>query len=110
MVRCVSIPVVLGAVASMVAGRTDGFLVSVDLSGAPRIRSVIPSIIEATFVVEVGSRTLSAVAANPSVTLVWPRYSDEHSLIVDGTATVKGRLVSIIASSAVLHRHATSSA
>ena len=59
-------------------------------------------------VMKVGKGTASNASERSSVSLLWPPASPgDFSLIVDGTASVDGDVVTVTPESAVLHRAAT---
>ncbi|CAN5731758.1 MAG: pyridoxamine 5'-phosphate oxidase family protein [Iamia sp.] len=74
----------------------------------PRVVSVAVSWADGALVVGAGRRTAANVATRPEVTLFWPAGADhpDHSLLVDGTATVDeaGEAITVAPSSAILHR------
>lgn len=74
----------------------------------PRVVSVAASWVDGTVVVGAGRRTAANAAERPEVTVFWPAGGDhpEHSLLVDGTATVDeaGETIAVTPSSAILHR------
>lgn len=74
----------------------------------PRVVSVAASWVDGAVVVGAGRRTAANVAARPEVTLLWPAGGDhpEHSLLVDGTATVDddAGTIAVAPASAILHR------
>lgn len=86
------------------------FLVSQG-DGRPRVVSVTASWSDGAVVVGAGRRTSANVASRPEVTLLWPPGpSDaEHSLLIDGTATVAvdGEQIAVVPEGAVLHRSRT---
>ncbi len=65
-------------------------------------------------VVGAGRRTAANVAERPGVTLLWPADGahPDHSLLVDGTATVdeSGEIIAVVPASAILHRSRTDGA
>jgi hypothetical protein len=81
------------------------FLLTVSDDGAPHAVSVTVAWDDEEVVAVVGSRTAANAAARPAVTLLWPPVDDAgFSLIVDGTADVRGDRVVIHPTRAVLHR------
>lgn len=82
-------------------------------SGAtrPRVVSVTVRVVDGDLVVGAGRRTAANVAERPEVTVFWPASTEdpEHSLLVDGTATVdpEGDTIAVTPSSAILHRART---
>ena len=73
--------------------------------------SAAPRVDDDGLVMVAGRTTMANVAANPAVTVLWPRSPDgAYSLIVDGLATAgssdDGEVV-VMPSRAVLHRLAT---
>lgn len=56
---------------------------------------------------EPGRKTRAALAAHPSVTLVWPPADpDDYSLIVDGVGSLRDDELTVAPTRAVLHRPA----
>jgi hypothetical protein len=85
-------------------------LVSVSPEGRPHVVAVLVEVADgdaAGLVVAPGSTTRTNVATNPAVTVLWPPApGSDHSLMVDGSATVAGDSVTIVPTSALLHRAA----
>jgi hypothetical protein len=103
-----SVPVPLEALPERIAELGDGaFLITANLEGRVHVVSAAPRVAGAELVVAAGRTTRANLAANPSVTLLWPRSPDgAHSLIVDGIATVGPDEDDVVVSPsrAVLHR------
>ncbi|KAA1418978.1 pyridoxamine 5'-phosphate oxidase [Nocardioides humilatus] len=102
-----SIPVEIGDLASALDRCGSGYLLT---TSDGRVKVVIVHPVAADGVLELaspGTGTLANLAVNPIVTLVFPPLEQGgHSLLVDGTATVRGDDVVVEPSSAVLHRRA----
>jgi hypothetical protein len=83
------------------------FLITINIDGHAHVASTQPRLEGGVLVVEAGRTSRANAAANPSVTLLWPRSSDgAYSLIVDAT-TVDGDHDGAITAHpvhAVLHR------
>ncbi len=107
-----SVVVELEDLPDVIAARGAGaFLVSQGDVRA-RVVSVTVACVEGALVVGAGRQTGANVAERPEVTLLWPAGASdpEHSLLVDGTATVdaEGQMISVVPSNAVLHRNRVS--
>ena len=89
-----------------VADRGRPFLVTVGVGGGPHVGVVDAALDGSRFVVRgAGSHSRTNLAANHSVTLLWPAPSeDERSLIVDGAAHADGDVVRVAPTKAILHR------
>jgi len=103
-----SIPVELSSLTEAIARFGYAYLMTTTAQGAPHVVAVFPVLQDGEIVVpESGRRTRENAAQRPAVGLVWPPSSPaEHSLIVDGTATVSGSALRIAPTRAVLHRAA----
>lgn len=103
----VSVEVPLGELAEVVARRGSlAYLVTVGEPG-PRVVSVSVHVgTDGSLRADVGRHTRSNVADRPAVTLLWPAdpTHPQHTLLVDGSATVAGDAVTIRPSRAMLHR------
>ncbi len=84
------------------------YLMTTNAKGAPHAVMVSAALDATGIVVEgIGRRTRENASARPAVGLVWPPPSEsEHSLIVDGAATIVGDTLRIVPTRAVLHRSA----
>jgi Pyridoxamine 5'-phosphate oxidase len=103
----VSIPVDLAELAGHVVVRGFGYLLTVGDDGRPHAVALRPDVDGATLRFAAGGRTGSNAAARPDVAVVFPPHEgDDFSLVVDGTATVEGSTVVVVARSAVRHRPA----
>jgi len=107
-----SIRVVAGDVPALVTGRW-GYLVVAGGSGdvAPRALAVRPVVVDDEVRITVGSGSVAALVAGgagASLVLVPDGRGDlgEHSLIIDGSGTVHGEVLTFIPSGAVWHRPA----
>lgn len=103
-----SIEVTLEDLPATVAERGAGaYLISTGAT-RPRVVSVAATWTDGALVVGAGRRTAGNVAERPEVTLFWPAdpAHPDHSLLVDGTASVDeaGDVITVVASSAILHR------
>jgi Pyridoxamine 5'-phosphate oxidase len=103
-----SVRVELRELATTLADFDVAYLVTVSGDGRAHVLSVWAEPSDAGLVVEgVGRHTQANAAANPDVTLVFPPLErGGYSLLVDGTATVDDTTVTIVPSSAILHRAA----
>lgn len=106
-----SIPVALPDLADVVARYRFAYLMTTNADGTPRAVAVSTMTQGDSLMVNgAGRRTLDNARARPAVGLVWPPSADaDHSLIVDGQATVTGESLLITATRAVLHRPAPAS-
>ncbi len=106
-----SIEVVLADLPAAVAARGPAAYLLSSGEARPRVVSVAASWDEGSLVVGAGRRTAANVAERPEVTVFWPAGGDhpDHSLLVDGTATVDeaGETITVAPSSAILHRSRT---
>ena len=82
------------------------YLVSVGDGPAPHVVSVEARFEDGALRAMVGRHTAANLAQRPAATVVWPPAGGDHSLIVDGTATVDrdGGVVAVRPTRAVLHR------
>jgi hypothetical protein len=108
-----SVPVPLERLRDALAERAPvAYLVTVGDDGRPHAVHVAVRWDGDTLAADVGRRTAANAAARPAaVALVYPvRGPDDHSLIIDGTATVApdddGRRLRVTPARAVLHRAA----
>ena len=85
-----SVPVPVDVLWERIAEFDDGaFLISATTEGRVHVASIVPRVDGDVLVVVAGRTALANVAANPSVTVLWPRSPDgAYSLIVDGLAAV----------------------
>jgi hypothetical protein len=80
-------------------------LVTVTGDGRPHVTAVDVTAIEGGLSVPAGGHSRANAAVHPAVTLLWPApVGSDHSLVVDGTASVAGERLVIRPSSALLHR------
>ena len=100
-----SIPVDLADLERTLADFGPGYLLTTT-DGVVRAVSAEPQVVDGVLVVaDAGRRTNANIAANPTVTLLFPPREDRgYSLLVDGTATVDGETARVTPGSAVLHR------
>lgn len=103
-----SIEVALDDLPTEVGARgAAAYLVSMGAT-RPRVVSVTVRVVGGDLVVGAGRRTAANVAERPEVTLFWPAGASDpdHSLLVDGTATVdpEDESIAVAPSSAILHR------
>jgi hypothetical protein len=81
------------------------FLVTVGDEGRPHVVSVSVALDGGVLNAGAGRTTSGNIAANPTVSLVWPaRPGDDYCLIVDGAAEVAGETAAVDPTRAVLHR------
>lgn len=104
-----SIPVALPELGVALAGYPWGYLVTVgdDL----RAHSLaVPTNFDGRVLWAAGGRSARHnIAARPEVTMVFPHpVQGQHSLIVDGIATIEDDVIVMVAEHAVLHRPAIS--
>jgi hypothetical protein len=102
-----SVPVDLDALRAVVDERgLLAFLVTVGPEG-PHVVSAQLHWDGADLTAAAGRKTTANLAQQPAATLLWPAGpTDEHSLLVDGTATVHDDRVVVTPSKAILHRRA----
>jgi hypothetical protein len=101
-----SIPVDVTDLARAVAAFDAAHLATVSAQGTVKIVTVEPVVEGDALVVRgPGGGTLRNLAANPSVTLLFPP-TERHgfALLVDGTGSADGEDVRLIPTGAVLHR------
>ena len=102
-----SVPVALTDLEGALAGYPWGYFVSVNAEPRAHMRAVPTRFVGGVLLARVGAGTLVNVAARPSVTMVFPPSEPgAFSLIVDGTAEVRGDEVALHPTSAVLHQPA----
>ena len=102
-----SIPVRIGDIAAALERFGSGYLLTT-AEGRVKVVTVDPTSADGGLrIAGPGRGTLSNVAANPTVTLVFPPLKQRgHTLLVDGTAVVDGEDVVVTPATAVLHRPA----
>lgn len=103
-----SIPVEVGDLDKALEGFGAGYLVTVSAAGTAKVVTVEPAVADGVVLVTAPGRgTLTNLAGNPAVTLVFPPLEPRgFTLLVDGTAAADGDDVRITPSGAVLHRPA----
>lgn len=103
----VSIPVEIGDITAALPRFGSGYLLTTT-DGRVKVVTVDPVGEDAGLrIAAPGRGTLANLAANPTVTLVFPPLEPHgYSLLVDGSATVDGDDVVVTPTSAVLHRPA----
>lgn len=102
-----SIPVEVERLADTLADFDAGYLLSTVDGRVKAVSVVLTHADGALRVAAPGRGSLANVRANPVVTLLLPpRAAPGYSLLVDGTATVDGEDVVVVATSAVLHKPA----
>jgi hypothetical protein len=103
-----SVKVELGELATKLADFDVAYLVTMSGEGRAHVLSVWAEPTDAGLVVGgVGRHTQANAVAHPDVTLVFPPLErGGYSLLVDGTATVDDTTVTIVPSTAILHRPA----
>jgi hypothetical protein len=104
-----SIPVEVGDLGKALEGFGAGYLLTSSAAGTVKVVTVEPSVVDGVVRVEAPGRgTLTNLAGNPAVTLVFPPLERRgFTLLVDGTAEADGDDVRITPSGAVLHRPAS---
>lgn len=103
-----SLKVEMADLAGRLADYRFAYLVTVGDDGRAHVLAVWPEHGPDGLVVDgCGRHSQANAAARPTVTLVWPpNEPDGHSLLVDGTATVDGPTITVVATKAILHRPA----
>lgn len=103
-----SIEVVLPQLAETLARYRFAYLVTVGEDARAHVVAVRPTLANDTLLVrEPGRKTRTALAAHPSVTVVWPPTNpDDYSLIVDGVGSMRDDELTVTPTRAVLHRPA----
>ena len=106
-----SVKVELADLASHVAGRGAGYLVTTGPDGRPHTTNVLFEIDGSTLRAPAGRATIRNISVQPLVALLWaPPAPGDFNLIIDGTATPvevndEGLgYASIEATHAILHR------
>lgn len=100
-----SIPVEIGDLEGALADFGSGYLLTTT-DGRVKVVTVDPTHDDGTLVITAPGRgTLANLAANHTVTLVFPPAAPKgYSLLVDGTGDVDGEDVRVTPATAVLHR------
>lgn len=103
-----SIPVEIGDLKAALEDFGSGYLLTTT-HGRVKVVTVDPEYADGGLrVARPGRGTLVNLAANPTVTVVFPPVEARgHSLLIDGTAEVDGEDVVVRPASAVLHRPAS---
>ena len=103
-----SIPVALPELGQAMARYRFAYLLTSPSQGAPHATATAVTLEGGVLHIGgIGRRTRANIEREPAVALVWPpASSDEHSLIVDGTAAIEGEGLRITPTRAVLHRSA----
>jgi hypothetical protein len=101
-----SIPVDVADLERTLADFGAGYLLTVGGQGTVKVVTVEPTLADgALSVAGPGRGTLANLAANPAVTLVFPPLEQRgFTLLVDGSAEVRGEDVRLTPTGAVLHR------
>lgn len=106
-----SVEVALGDLPGEISARGPAAYLVSQGTERPRVVSVTATSSDGAVVVGAGRRTAANVAARPEVTVFWPAGGPDpdHSLLVDGTATVDptGETISVVPTAAILHRSRT---
>jgi hypothetical protein len=104
-----SIPVEVGDLAKALEGFGAGYLLTTSDSAKVKVVTVEPTVTDGVVLVPgPGRGTLTNLAGNPAVTLVFPPPEPKgFTLLVDGTGEVVGDDVRVTPSGAVLHRPAS---
>ncbi|MCW2794617.1 pyridoxamine 5'-phosphate oxidase family protein [Nocardioides sp.] len=107
-----SIPVDVADLAQALEDFGAGYLLSTSSEGRVKAVTVEPDVVEGVLLVTGPGRGSTAnIAANPSVTLLFPpREPRGFTLLVDGTARLVDDQAQITPQTAVLHRPAAHSA
>lgn len=103
-----SIRVETGSIAETMAGFAFAYLLTTGAAPRPHVVAVgVAALDGALRVSEVGRSSRRHIEGNDAVTLLWPPPDPGgYSLIVDGTARVRGDEVVVVPERAVLHRPA----
>ena len=103
-----SSPVALPELGPAMARYRFAYLLTASSKGAPHATATAVTLTDGVLHIPgIGRRTRENAEREPAVALVWPPLSDtEHSLIVDGTATIEGEGLRVTPTRAVLHRSA----
>jgi hypothetical protein len=103
-----SIPVDVGDLARALEGYAVGYLLTSSAEGRVKAVTVEPTLEGSTLrIAGPGGGTLRNLATNPAVTVLFPPLEQRgFTLLVDGTAQVRGDDVEVTPQSAVLHRPA----
>jgi hypothetical protein len=103
----VSIAVSLSELDATLAGYPWGYLVTVSDAQRAHLLAVPTQYVDGVFALSAGRGTRSNATARPDVTMVFPPASGaEHTLIVDGRASVFDDHIEVAPTNAVLHRPA----
>jgi hypothetical protein len=104
-----SIPVDVADLAKALEDFDAGYLLTVGAASTVKVVTVEPAVRDGVVLVEgPGKGTVSNLAGNAAVTLVFPpRETKGFTLLVDGTAVVTGDDVRVTPTGAVLHRPAS---
>lgn len=107
--RFMSIPVDLDRLAETLSRYRFAYLLTTGDDLRPHAVQVAPRLHQDRLrVTNPGRRSGAYARARPAVALVWPPAQDgEHSLIVDGEATVDDDVLTLVPTRAVLHRPAS---
>jgi len=103
-----SVPVELDDVRTVAAGQAPfAYLLTVGPDAHVHLVACTPDIGADGITCEVGRTSCRNATDRPGVTLLWPPADPgDYSLIVDGTATVAGSTVRVVAEKAIRHRPA----
>ncbi len=102
-----SIAVPLGELEAMLSKFPWAYLVTVSDQGRAHVLAVPTELVDGHLRATVGRATRANATARPEITMVFPPCAnDDHSLIVDGVATVADDLVWLNPTTAMLHRPA----
>ena len=103
-----SIPVALPELGQAMARYRFAYLLTSPGQGAPHATATAVTLQGGVLHISgIGRRTRANIEREQAVALVWPpQATDEHSLIVDGTAAIEGEGLRITPTRAVLHRSA----
>jgi len=104
-----SIPVEVADLAKALEGFGAGYLLTTSSEATVKVVTVEPTVTDGVVLVEgPGRGTVANLTGNTAVTLVFPPPEPKgFSLLVDGTAEVRGDDVRVTPTGAVLHRPAS---
>lgn len=107
-----TIPVPVAGLADALADYTYAYLLTVSDDGRPHAVAVTPRLDGGLLTSTIGHRSgVNATARPEGVSLVWPPAEvGGYSLIVDGTASVDGDVITVTPTKGVLHRPAPADA
>jgi hypothetical protein len=103
-----SIKVELSDVRAVADGQAPfAYFLTVSDDAAAHLVAITPSFGDGVITLEAGTTSCRNATARANVSLLWPPATfDDYSLIVDGTASVSGSVVTVVPTRAVRHRPA----